>query len=122
MKGLIDTVAMNENKGPWITVKGLIDIVTMNNSVSRWKTTLKQNPNRNVVVAVDYIRVRAWNPLDTPLMGSHTIHGPSAQIRWCSIVIDSDRQLVLSISADSKQIWASIRWHWKGNEIMFPTI
>ena len=56
-KGLIDTVAMNKNKGLWITVKGLIDTVTMNDSVSWWKTKLKQNPNPNVAADTDYMMV-----------------------------------------------------------------
>ena len=49
----------DQEREPWITVKGLIDTVTMNDSVSPWKTKLKQNPNPNVAAATDYMMVGA---------------------------------------------------------------
>ena len=45
------------------------------------------------------------DPLDMPLMGSTTIHGPKAKIRRRSAGTDSECHLDLTIPVDLDLIW-----------------
>ena len=62
------------------------------------------------------------DPLDAPLMGSTTIHGPKAKIRRRSAGTDSGRHLYWTISVDSGLVWMWDQCHSKLYEISFPTI
>jgi len=46
------------------------------------------------------------DPLDAPLMGSHTIQGPKTERQHRSAGTDSIRQLSQTIPVDSERIWA----------------
>jgi hypothetical protein len=62
------------------------------------------------------------DPLDAPLLGSTTIHGPKAKIRRRSTGAVSGRHFLLTIPVDSGIIWMWDWCHWKLYEIVFPTI
>ncbi len=60
--------------------------------------------------------------LDTTIMGSNTIHGPKAQIRWRSTRTNSVRQIVRLIPVDSERIWTWDQNHWKGYLLRFLSV
>ena len=65
----------------------------------------KQNPNPNGVAATEYKEGRVvQDPLDAPLVGSTTIHGPKARYGGATLKTDSGRQLPRIIPDDSGRI------------------
>ena len=114
---------VEQEQRPWITVKGLIDTVTMNDSVSPWKTKLKQNPNPNVEAATEYMRFRSWmTPLEMPLWAPIRYTGEQPKRLFRGSLTYSGRSFVLTIPIDSERFWASNWCHWKLLEIIFPSI
>ena len=64
---------------------------------------LKQNLNPNGVAAAVYEDSRVvQDPLDSPLMGSHTIQGPKTERQHRSAGTDSVCQISRMIPVDSK--------------------
>jgi hypothetical protein len=61
-------------------------------------------------------------PWDASLVNSNSIHGPSAQNRWCSTRKFLKICLVSTISSDSDFSWPWDQWHWKDYLLMFPCI
>ena len=97
---------LDQERGPWITVKGLIDTVTINYPVSPWKIKLKQNP---VILGGGYwvytlrdvlgLLVVAKEASTTWATWPDTVHGPTAQKTaaqrpgrfWMSYYFDDSR-------------------------------
>ena len=95
---------VEQERGPWIIVKGLIDTVTMNDSVSPWKTKLKQNPNPNVAAATEYMRFRSWmTPLEMPLWAPRRYTGERPKRLCRSSLTYSGHSLYLTIPVDSNE-------------------
>jgi hypothetical protein len=96
---------------------------------NRWAAKLfkidwsKQNPNPKDGDGSCLIETRVGrDPLDSPLLVSHNVHGPRAEKWWCSTKIYSGRDRILMIPVNSKEVLAWDQIHFKDRLLFFPCI